>query len=192
MQQIATGTEVQWSDAANSFVLPASPAFPAIPIPTKLFEYDRQSRLSAVVLPRPPADPYPAAGVRQAFQPDLLPDQLPFPETDAARLPFTEYFAYNDLGQQTLHLSFEGIVTAFVYGDSPGSGGRLLEKQFFTDLDAYHAAPSEPDEVWAFTPGQLARLRHRLHLRSGRQPSAEADRYRSCVHGPGSVRNVFV
>ncbi len=196
------------------------------PIPTKVFEYDHQSRLSAVILPavehpdptigfvhpryeythdaqgnlvgirdnayQVGSDIYYAhggtandftehydtrltwftfdvngrqltrtlpLGVREEFA-TTLPDQLPFPETDAARLPFTEYFAYNDLGQQTLHVSFEGIVTAFVYDDFSGSGGRLLEKQFFTGLDAYHAAPSEPDELWSFSYNAFGRQTH--------------------------------
>lgn len=105
------------------------------------FTFDAQGRQLTGTLP---------LGVRDQFG-ITLPDKLPLPETDAARLPFTEYFGYNDFAQQTLHVSFAGIVTQFLYDDSPGSGGRLLEKQFFTDLDAYHAAPSEPDELWAYT-----------------------------------------
>ncbi|MEQ1905720.1 MAG: RHS repeat-associated core domain-containing protein, partial [Pirellulaceae bacterium] len=58
---------------------------------------------------------------------------------------FTEGFWYDTKGRQTLHVSFEGSVTQFIFDDSPGSGvapslaiGRLLEKRTFTSLAAYN------------------------------------------------------
>ncbi len=68
--------------------------------------------------------------------------------------PFTEYFWYNDLGRQVYHVSFEGVVTAFVYdtddGVDPGDTGRLVEKRYFDDLDAYASGTGNPSDITAY------------------------------------------
>jgi YD repeat-containing protein len=241
MQQTDGLYLVDWSGAANAFIVSGwdtdgdgqpDPTQPpdsldiGTPIPTRVFEYGSQSRLSAVILPAVEhpdpsigfvhpryeytynaqghlvgirdnvyqigSDIYYAhggdandfsehydtrltwftfnaqgrqltrtlpLGVRDEFG-ITLPEQLPFPETDAARLPFTEYFAYNDLGQQALHVSFEGIVPQFLYDDSLGGSGRLLEKPFFDSLDTYYADPPESGEVWTYTHDAFGRQTH--------------------------------
>ena len=91
------------------------------------FTFDTQGRQLTRTLP---------SGV-EAFEADAnledRPVSLRFPAPDAQRLTFTEYFQYDDMGRQQLHVSFEGIVTEFVYSTVTG---RLLQKRFYTDLDA--------------------------------------------------------
>jgi RHS repeat-associated protein len=56
---------------------------------------------------------------------------------------FRERFEYDDVGRQMLHISFEGVVTAFQYdiddGLDPGDIGRLVAKHYFADLTTYEA-----------------------------------------------------
>jgi YD repeat-containing protein len=52
MQQTAAAIAAEWSETENSFIVSASN--PVQKIPTKLFEYDGQGRLSAVELPAVP------------------------------------------------------------------------------------------------------------------------------------------
>jgi hypothetical protein len=49
MQQTPTTVNAVWSDTENSFIVSGSS--PAVVIPTKLYEYDSEGRLSAVELP---------------------------------------------------------------------------------------------------------------------------------------------
>ena len=55
----------------------------------------------------------------------------------ASGLPFTEQSRYDINGRQTLHVSFECVVTRFQYDDTPHGNGRLIEKQFFDQLTQY-------------------------------------------------------
>jgi RHS repeat-associated protein len=67
---------------------------------------------------------------------------------DDATLPegdFSERFAYDDRGRQTLHVSFEGIVMQSVYDSQTG---RLAEQRFFPNLAAYNGGTGTPAEVW--------------------------------------------
>jgi YD repeat-containing protein len=61
-------------------------------------------------------------------------------------VPFTEQMQYNDLGQETLDVSFEGVVTAYQYDNTAGGEGRLVEKDFFDSLDAYNAWLADPQD----------------------------------------------
>ena len=70
---------------------------------------------------------------------------------------FTESFQYDDLGRQTLHVSFEGAVTQSVYDDTAAGAGRLVEKRFFTSETDYADGSGTPDEVWLFTTDALGR-----------------------------------
>ncbi|MBI5757883.1 MAG: putative Ig domain-containing protein, partial [Planctomycetales bacterium] len=72
--------------------------------------------------------------VGQAFQPDTL--------------PFTERFEYDTQGRQKLHVSFEGVVTEFVYSTTTS---RLSEQRFFDNLTAYNNGQGTPTVVWSFT-----------------------------------------
>jgi len=70
--------------------------------------------------------------------------------------PFTEYFWYNDLGQQVYHVSFEGVVTEFQYDTDSGGTGRLEETRFFQNLADYRTwvaepATQNPAEVWVYS-----------------------------------------
>src|SRR5207247_1402069 len=59
---------------------------------------------------------------------------------------FTESFAYNDFGQQTLQVSFEGVVTQSIYD----ALGRLAEQRFFDNLSSYNNGAGTPAEVWTY------------------------------------------
>jgi RHS repeat-associated protein len=59
---------------------------------------------------------------------------------------FTESFAYNDLGQQTLHVSFEGVVTQSLYDPAD----RLAAQRFFDNLTGYNNGAGTPAEVWTY------------------------------------------
>ena len=60
--------------------------------------------------------------------------------------PVTERFEYDARGRQTLHVSFEGVVTTMVYDDY----SRMSERRFWSDQAAYIANPDAPDEVWSY------------------------------------------
>ena len=77
----------------------------------------------------------------------VLSSGLPFPTTASEQAEFTEYFAYDDLGRQTLHLSFEGVVEQLVYDSATG---RLSEQRFFPSLTAYSNGQGTPSEIWSF------------------------------------------
>jgi YD repeat-containing protein len=63
----------------------------------------------------------------------------------------TEEHRYNDLGQLVLDVSFEGVVTEYVYATEPGAGGRLVAKRFFDDLAAYADGSGVPAELVAYS-----------------------------------------
>ena len=135
------------------------------------YEYDDAGRLSAVILPAIP-DPqnnnqltnprYDYAYDEQGNQTlirDPLDRETTFTFDDRSRqltrtLPlgqgasgaFTEQFEYDDLGRQMLHVSFEGVVTQFVYDDGPSRTGRLIEKRFFENLVVYNSGAGTPTE----------------------------------------------
>ena len=97
------------------------------------FTYDEQGRQLSRTLPLG----YGPDGVLGTDDDDTL------PEGD-----FTEWFEYDDRGRQTLHVSFEGVVTMFVYSEQTG---RLIEKHFFDNLDAYANGAGTPGETWTYT-----------------------------------------
>src|SRR5258706_8183132 len=55
-----------------------------------------------------------------------------------ANLPHSEA-----LGQMDYSIDFQGHVTQFWYDNSPGAGGRLVEKVFFNDINTYPNTPLE-------------------------------------------------
>jgi RHS repeat-associated protein len=63
---------------------------------------------------------------------------------------FKERFEYDDRGRQTLHVSFEGVVTQNVYDDRAGSNGRLAAKRFFLNESQYSGAAGAPSETWTY------------------------------------------
>jgi choice-of-anchor A domain-containing protein/RHS repeat-associated protein len=54
-------------------------------------------------------------------------------------------------GQVQYTVSYEGVVTSFVYDTSAESGGRLLEKRFYTSLTNYQNNPSTPAQYVKYT-----------------------------------------
>jgi YD repeat-containing protein len=60
---------------------------------------------------------------------------------------FTETFAYDDRGRQTLQVSFEGVVTQSLYDPATG---QLSEQRFFPSVGAYNGGAGTPSEVWDF------------------------------------------
>jgi len=210
-QQVPAGTNVQWSEQAQSFVVPPSGGSPEAVVPTKLFEYDAQGRLSAVILPavqhpdtgqmvRPRYEyGYDARGNQTLIRDPLLretwftfdaqgrqltrtlplgfgPDGIAGTSDDAtvSTDAFTERFEYNDFGQQTLHVSFEGVVTALQYdtddGVDVGDAGRLIAKRYFESLAGYQTWRADqedgapftvnPDELWTYTYDAFGRQTH--------------------------------
>ncbi len=61
---------------------------------------------------------------------------------------FTEQFEYDDLNRQTLHVSFEGAVTASVYD---ADTGRLIETRYYDDVAVYNGGAGSPAEITAYT-----------------------------------------
>jgi YD repeat-containing protein len=61
---------------------------------------------------------------------------------------FTERMEYDQKGRQTLHVSFEGVVTQFVYTET---NGRLAEQRFFDNATEYSNGLGIPDETWSYT-----------------------------------------
>ncbi len=91
-----------------------------------------------------------------------------------------ESWTYNDRGQQIKHVSFEGVVTEFLYDNgtthlfSPDADdaptaldtahanyatgtGRLMEKRFYSSAAVYAGGTGTPDEVWQTTYDALGR-----------------------------------
>lgn len=60
---------------------------------------------------------------------------------------FVEHKYYDADGRLSYEVSFEGVVTSYVYDDSQGSGGRLVQKKFFTNLTAYNNGSGTPSEI---------------------------------------------
>ena len=112
-----------------------------------LFTYDAQGRQLARTLPLGVSSFNPhATGVGVLDSNGRIP-------TGFTPDPFTEYFWYNDRGQQLLHVSFEGVVTQFAYDNPVGTDfgtGRLAEKWFFDNLAQYQADSDNPAEVWTY------------------------------------------
>ncbi|HEX6985901.1 MAG TPA: hypothetical protein VF170_11015 [Planctomycetaceae bacterium] len=88
---------------------------------------------------------------------------------DPAAVGFTEEFRYDDRGRQTLHVSFEGVVTEFAYDPATG---RLAAKRFFENLTRYAGGAGTPSEVWAYASDAFGRqvkvTRVGWHARNGR------------------------
>lgn len=59
---------------------------------------------------------------------------------------FTERFEYDVFGRTILHVSFEGIVTKYIYDDY----GRLTEKIYFADADAYNNDKSKETCIYEY------------------------------------------
>lgn len=68
-------------------------------------------------------------------------------ETPGNSNDFTETFSYDDLGRQTLHVSFEGAVTQSIYDSQTG---RLSEERFFDNLTDYNGGVGTPNEAWTY------------------------------------------
>jgi YD repeat-containing protein len=194
MQQVAASVTAVWSDTEQSFIISGSS--PVQRIPTKLYEYDSQGRLAAVLLPAV-IDPLqsPTSSLRPKYeyayneqghqtlirdplghetrftfdtqgrqQTRTLPlgfgtdgiassSELSTLDTQPSTLAFTERMEYDNRGRMSLQISFEGIVTQYIYDDNFVNGfatGRMLEKRFFQDEAAYNNGNGAPSEVWSY------------------------------------------
>jgi YD repeat-containing protein len=138
---------------------------------TRTYQYDADGRLISVTLP---AVANPATG--QAQQPvyvygyDALGNQtliqdplgrqtlfsyddqghqltrtLPLGATDTGN--WTETFQYDARGRQVLHVSFEGVVTQYVYDSHTGL---LVQENFFDSVADYNNGQGTPNEIWTF------------------------------------------
>ncbi len=199
MQQVAASVTAVWSDTEQSFIDSSTDQR----IPTKLYEYDSQGRLAAVLLPAvpDPNDPQ-ASSLRPQYSyayneqgnqtlirdplghetrftfdaqgrqqtrtlplgfgtdgilgtSDDFPNTLPLggSSNSEGRAPFTERMEYDARGRMSLQVSFEGIVTEYIYDDDLSSGfatGRMLEKRFFQDEATYNNGNGTPNEVWSY------------------------------------------
>ena len=77
---------------------------------------------------------------------------------------FKESFTYDPIyGQQALHVDFEGRHTVFVYDNTSGAGGRLVQKLYFPDAAAHSAWLSDassnpPAQTTTYTHDAFGRL----------------------------------
>jgi YD repeat-containing protein len=192
---------------------------------TKSYEYDAQGRLSAVVLPKVP-DPndggqlthpqyeyrYDVRGNQASIRDPLYghagvdPDSqrqttMKYDERGnllARILPdgTAETFTYDDFGRQTLHISFEGVVTQSLYDDRTASGGRLVEQRFFATLADYNNGLGTPAEMMTFVYDAFGRQVKVTHSRGAAQEvwTTEYDaegRVRRIVSPQGAVNYEF-
>jgi RHS repeat-associated protein len=61
------------------------------------------------------------------------------------------------VGQLAYAVDFEGRVTAYLYDNRDTGGGRLVEKQYFADLDEYDEGEGTPDEYVTYHYDELGR-----------------------------------
>jgi len=61
----------------------------------------------------------------------------------------TEEYQYNTLGQEVLHVSFEGVVTESVYDNTAAGSGRLAERRPFDNLTQHAGGTGQPREIRA-------------------------------------------
>ena len=139
------------------------------------FEYDITGRLQSVTLPKLSGSTeaakylyaYDAEG-RQISLVDPLGRETSW-EFDAqgrqvARtLPlgsgWTERMEYDALGRQKLSVSFEGVVTEYVYD----SYGRMNVQRFYASMTAYNNGTGTPTETWSYTFDAFGRQCNRSH-----------------------------
>jgi RHS repeat-associated protein len=81
--------------------------------------------------------------------------QFPLPGSAVGdALTFTESFEYDQRGRTRLRTTFEGVVVAYHYNDSPGDAGfadgRLKEMRFYPSEDAYYNDVDNPMETWRY------------------------------------------
>jgi len=127
MQQTAASVPAEWPDTENSFIVSSSS--PAVVIPTKLYEYDSDGRLSAVELP-------------------AVPDPL---QPGAGRLRPRYEYGYNEQGNQSLIRDPLGGETRFTFDTQGRQLDRTLPLGFGTDGilgTADDLPPLPPGEGW--------------------------------------------
>ncbi len=112
-------------------------------VPVYQYGYDEQGNQVSIIDPN---------GHETRFSYDdrgrELPRTLPIGvETTGIATDFVEQKFYDEQGRLDYEVSFEGVVTSYVYDDRQGASGRLVEKCFFDDLTAYNGGAGEPDEV---------------------------------------------
>ncbi len=105
---------------------------------------------------------------------------------DPALGTFTESFEYDDLERILKQTSFEGVVTYFVYDDT--YTGRLTEKLFFDDVDAFDAwvlnsTTHPPQEQQLFTYDARGRVIQTDHHRA----DASVDTFKTNFDDHGRV-----
>ncbi len=61
-----------------------------------------------------------------------------------------EFFSYDERGRETLHESFEGVITKTSYDDRPGAGGRILERSWYKNKELYDDPTKGPSEIWKY------------------------------------------
>ena len=74
-------------------------------------------------------------------------------QSTSRTLPSTasESFSYDSRGRLEHAVSFEGVVTAYVYDDSAGGAGRLSEKRYWPSVAAYNNGAGTPSEIIQYT-----------------------------------------
>jgi RHS repeat-associated protein len=78
-----------------------------------------------------------------------------------------EEFRYDDRGRQTLHISFEGVVTRNIYDDTAVGGGRLAVTEFYSTVGAYNNSFGTPSETTTNVYDAFGRILSATHDRSG-------------------------
>lgn len=63
---------------------------------------------------------------------------------------WTERTTYDERSRVETQVSFEGVVTRFIYDDTVVGGGHLSQQRFYPNVNAYQTAPNSPAETWAF------------------------------------------
>jgi RHS repeat-associated protein len=152
------------------------------------FGYDTLSRLAEVQLPPVPdpdhgnqlADPstdyyYDAKGNLVTIRDALLRettftyDERGHQLTRTLPAGPTERTEYCDCGRPVLHVSFEGVVTQYVYDDRPGSDGRLAALRYFPSEAAYNNGQGTPAETVSYRYDGLGRVIQITDDRGGSQ-----------------------
>jgi RHS repeat-associated protein len=105
-------------------------------------------------------------GRETAFTYDERGNQLTraLPDGTAER---TEYC--QECGKPELHVSFEGVVTQYVYDERPGANHRLLALRYFPSEAAYNNGQGTPSETIGYVYDGLGRVIRLTHDHSGSQ-----------------------
>ncbi len=68
----------------------------------------------------------------------------------ASSLPFTEHAQYDNKGRKILEISFEGVITEYLYDDGFHGTGRLYQKKFYASEAAFNAGTVKETQTLTF------------------------------------------